>query len=61
MVPGEVCMGSAERRNRRDKNKPALSMQKSAEAIVPRKRGKGGTNAAGVNGERPAIRCQEVM
>lgn len=46
-------MGSAERRNRRDKNKPALSMQKSAEAIVPRKRGKGGTNAAGVNGGEP--------
>ena len=43
-------MGSAERRNRRDKKKPALSMQKSAEAIVPRKRGKGGTKAAGVTG-----------
>ena len=53
-------MGSAERRNRRDKKKPALSMQKSAEAIVPRKLGKGGTKAAGVTGERPAIKCQGV-
>ena len=55
MVPGEVCMGSAERRNRRDKKKPALSMQKSAEAIVPRKLGKGGTKAAGVTGERRTV------
>ena len=35
MVPGEVSIESAERRNRRDNKKPALNMQKSAEAIVP--------------------------
>ena len=48
-------MESAERRNRRDKKKPALNMQKSAEAIVPRKLGKGGTKAAGVTGERRTV------
>ena len=34
MVPGEICMERSERSNRGYKRKAALSMQKSAEAIV---------------------------
>ena len=37
VVPGEICMERSERSNRgyKKKRKAALSMQKSAEAIVP--------------------------
>ena len=38
VVPGEICMERSERSNRGYKRKAALSMQKSAEAIVPRNR-----------------------
>ncbi|MBR6862095.1 MAG: hypothetical protein IKM73_12315 [Acidaminococcaceae bacterium] len=35
VVPGEICMERSERSNRGHTRKAALSMQKSAEAIVP--------------------------
>ena len=40
VVPGEVCVERAERRNPSHKWKAMLNAQKSAEAIVPKNKGR---------------------